>query len=76
MYNNLFEILGCASSKKVSEGTKTAEVRSWYEKNTRKFQIVFWDAKYSSTTACKYAVNSVSEKRVVKEVNNFLFIEK
>jgi len=70
-FNNLFEILGCKSYNTIlADNGFYVEIASWYERSTRKFQLIF--KKEGEQCAVKYAVRTVSEKRVVKEVNNFI----
>jgi hypothetical protein len=72
-FNNIGEILGCKNYKTITtDGGVDIEVSSWYQRNTRKFQIFFMKGEGRDRRAVRYAVNTVSEKRVVKEVNDFI----
>lgn len=48
------------------------QISSWYQKNTRKFQVIF--RKDCQEIASRFAINTTSEKKILKLIKDEGFI--
>lgn len=71
-YQSVNEALGCLSHRKFqNENGEFAQVTSYYNKNKRKFQVIFMQPDHD--IASRFAINTVSEKKVLKLLNDEKF---